>query len=640
MKLIKLFLLSMLAMVLASCGGEGSGLPSQGGESNQLPAIISLQITPATVSIPVGFGQQYLAEALLEDGTIIDITDNPAAIWSSSDPSIAVIDNKGLATGVAPGNVVITVVGTANGKPFTATAQLEITNAIVTSLQVTPATESVPVGFAQQFTATAFLSDGRTLNVTDQSVLSWKSSNPSIATISSSGPDKGQATGISNGTVTITASGSANGNPFTATAQLDVTNAIVTSLEVTSAAGSVPVGLTKQFSATALLSDGRSLDVTEQAALTWTSSDTSIATISNSGADKGVAKGITEGTATITASGNANGMPFTATAQLDVTDAVVTSLQITPATESVPVGLSKQLTATVLLSDGRSLDVTSQAALTWSSSDPSVATINSSGADKGMVTGVLEGTVTITASGTAGATPFAATAQLDVTDAVVTSLQVTPATQSVLVDLSQQFIATALLSDGNSLDVTNDATLNWTSSDSNIAIISNDSPIKGKATGRGKGTTTITASGYTNGTTVTATAELNVNLGCSSTDTVTDSAGNIWTCPLSLTDARALGIPASALTESGQTYARLEWDASVLYCATLGGGYRLPSITEFTALFNEFGNMKTYAGWPTRFQYWTSIQIDAYESYAFDVSDGSFESPRTEVFGLCMLPKI
>ena len=79
---IKLFFLSLLAMALTACGGEGGGLPSQGG-GETVPAIVSLQVTPATKAVPVGFSQQYIALATLADGSIMDVTKDPVVRWST-----------------------------------------------------------------------------------------------------------------------------------------------------------------------------------------------------------------------------------------------------------------------------------------------------------------------------------------------------------------------------------------------------------------------------------------------------------------------------------------------------------------------------------------------------------------------------
>ncbi|MGL6002066.1 MAG: Ig-like domain-containing protein [Plesiomonas sp.] len=369
----------------------------------------------------------------------------------------------------------------------------------IVSLQVTPAMAAIPVGFDQELVAIATLSDGTTKDVTNDTSLTWISSDSSIATIVSSQlSGNGVATGVKPGSVTITVAGTSNSTPFSATAQLEVTEVVVTNLQVTSAAASIAVGLAQQFTAIAIFSDDSMLDVTHQAALSWASSDPTVATIDSNG----LATGVKPGLVSITASGIANGTPFSATAQLEVTNVIVTELRVTPEKASIAAGLSQQFTASATLSDGSMLDVTHQAALSWASSDVTTATIDRNG----LATGVKLGTVTITASGIANGTPFSATAQFDVTDAIVTELRVTPEEASIPVGLSQQFTASAILSDGSILDVTNEAVLSWTSSDAPSATIARN----GLATGVNQGTVTITASGIANGKSFTDTAQLNV----------------------------------------------------------------------------------------------------------------------------------
>ncbi len=69
----------------------------------------------------------------------------------------------------------------------------------LTSIAVTPATPSIAVGTAQQFTATGTYSDGSTQNVTSQAT--WASSSTAVATINSAG----LATGVGAGSTNISA---------------------------------------------------------------------------------------------------------------------------------------------------------------------------------------------------------------------------------------------------------------------------------------------------------------------------------------------------------------------------------------------------------------------------------------------------
>ncbi|MCG9703102.1 Ig-like domain-containing protein [Vibrio natriegens] len=484
--------------------------------------VSSIQVTPANETTPVGLTKPFTATATFSDNSTRDITADPALSWSTDNSSIATISNtagsEGVAKGEAIGSVTVTATDTSGAAPVSGTATLEVTEAVITALQVTPPTATVPNGLTQQYTATAILSDSSTQDVTTDPAVSWTTSDATIASVSNNAADKGTAKGESvGGPVTITATGSVGSQTLQATATMTVTNAVVSRLQVTPTTETTPVGLTKSFIARAFFSDSTSLDVTDNAAVNWSSSDTNIATIEtgNASGGNGVAKGEAPGVVTIKASGTANGTSFEDTAELTVTAAQVVSMVVTPASDTTPIGLSKPFTATVTLTDGSPIDVTDDPAISWSSSDPTIATVetgNTAGGN-GVATGVDIGTVTITAQGTANGSTFTESAQLTVTSAVITALQVTPPTESTPVGLSKPFTATAILSDGtNTLDVTNEAAISWSSSDPSIAtIVTGQASGNGVATGAETGTVTITASGTTpEGTPVQGTATLDV----------------------------------------------------------------------------------------------------------------------------------
>ncbi|EKO3563394.1 Ig-like domain-containing protein, partial [Vibrio fluvialis] len=165
------FLLIMLPLLfqLTGCNSEGAFSDSKGElEGSRL---VSLQIRPATTIVPIGFSRQYIAEALFNDGQVVDITEDSNLSWHSSDSAIATVDSRGLAKGISGGIVTITASGMADGQHFSASASLTVSSAVVTHLQVTPAVAEVPVGLEQQYTATAFLSDGTSMDVTNDAAI-------------------------------------------------------------------------------------------------------------------------------------------------------------------------------------------------------------------------------------------------------------------------------------------------------------------------------------------------------------------------------------------------------------------------------------------------------------------------------------
>src|SRR5271166_2244335 len=166
-------------------------------------------------------------------------------------------------------------------------------NSGLVSIAVTPVNPSIAAGTQQQFTATGTYSDGSKQNVTN--AVTWTSSATSVATINSAG----LASGIAAGNTTIQATwGSING-----ATGLTVTAPVLVSIAVTPVNPSIAAGTQQQFTATGTYSDGSKQNLTASA--TWTSSATSVATISSSA---GLATALAVGSTTIqAASGSING---------------------------------------------------------------------------------------------------------------------------------------------------------------------------------------------------------------------------------------------------------------------------------------------------------------------------------------------
>lgn len=478
----------MVALLLAACGGGDDDSSSQPESGSGATSMVSLQVTPPQGRIPVALGLQYVAQAVMSDGKVQDVTALGDLQWRSSDSAIATITSTGLATGVAPGKVTITASGVgANGAPVEAKAQLEVSNAQAIGLQVTPPVTQVAAGLSKRFTATLQLSDGTTLDVTPE--VSWASDDAGTATVA-----QGLATGIGSGVASLSASGLFQGKAVSSAAQLTVSDATVTALQVTPAASTTAVGLAQPLVATAVLSDGTSQVVTD--IVSWSSGDSAIATVSNEQDLWGQGKGVSAGTTTITAAGTFNGQPIVGSAQLKVSDATVTALQLTPPSLRAPIGLPQQYSATAMLSDGSSQPVLDAS---WSSSDPGMATISAAG----LATGAQAGSATLSASTRVNGQLLSGHAQLTVTDATVTALQVTPARGSVAIGTTQRYEATALMSDGTSLPMSSSAS--WVS-DPLVASL-----YASTATGVGVGTTDISATAVVNGVTVSNSASLTVS---------------------------------------------------------------------------------------------------------------------------------
>ncbi len=439
--------------------------------------VTGVQVNPATANVPVGQAQSFQAVALYEDGSTANVTSQ--ATWSSSDVTIADISNgvgRGQATGLRGGSVTIK----ANFLVFSDAATLTVSAAKMTGLQVSPVGASLVIGQLTQYQAVATYDDGTSRNVTFQAT--WTTSDATVADISD-GFNRGQATPLKAGTTTITAAyaGAA------ASTTLTVSSATLMAIEVSPPGATVPKGLSQQFQAIGLYSDGGSRNITGLCA--WASSNATIALVSNAFGTQGAVTGAGAGLADISASFGG----VTGKTQVTVTDVTIKEIQVTPVGLTLPRGIPQFFTATAVFSDLTVRNVTAMA--TWTSSSPTVAQV--SNAPRGQAVGLAEGTTMITASylGTSGS------ATLTITAATVKEIQVTPAAASTPVGLWLDLTATAVLSDGARLDVT--ARVTWTSSDATVAAASNAGGSQGRATALKPGVSTITATLQgTRGTTV------------------------------------------------------------------------------------------------------------------------------------------
>ena len=165
----------------------------------------------------------------------------------------------------------------------------------IQSISVTPATASMANGSILPFTATATFSDGTTLNWT--SAVEWNSSNTAAALVSNVTGSNGFVTSVAAGSTVITATDLTNN--LSGNANLTVNN--FQSITVSPADQVISLSTTTelQFTAMQIFMPGTTLDLTTL--VSWNSSDTGVATISNAPGTKGLATLVTAGTTTITA---------------------------------------------------------------------------------------------------------------------------------------------------------------------------------------------------------------------------------------------------------------------------------------------------------------------------------------------------
>ncbi len=185
----------------ATATGVGAGTTTitaaVGGKSGQAtltvgPAtLVSIEVTPSSLSLEKGLSQVFAATGHYTDETTQDLT--ALATWTSSATGVATMAGA-TATGVGVGT---TTIGAAHGRKSGETT-LSVTTASLVSIDVTPATPSLAKGLSQVFSATGHYTDSTTQDLSG--VATWTSSATGVATMAGA-----TATGVGVGTTTISA---------------------------------------------------------------------------------------------------------------------------------------------------------------------------------------------------------------------------------------------------------------------------------------------------------------------------------------------------------------------------------------------------------------------------------------------------
>ncbi len=500
-----------------------AALGAQAGSTNLnvVPSLVSIQVNPQNSLIAAGTTQPFTATGTFSDNSTQDLT--LSVNWSSSLPSVATIAAGGLANGVAAGQTTITATaGSVSGS--TVLSVNPPTTAVLTGITVNPVNPSLLVPGTQQFTATGTYSDNSTQDLTNAAA--WTSSSPDVASINFTG----LASGLTAGVTTISATYQSVSGATTLT--VAVSSPVLQSLTVTPGNPSIAMGQNQQFVATGQYSDGSTQNLTSS--VSWSSSQPSVGGITAAG----LASGLGGGSTTITAALGS----ISASATLNVNSIALVSLAVTPANASLAPGTNQQLAATGTYADGSTFDLTTSAA--WSSSLPSVATLNGTG----LATSAAPGQTMITAT----AASISGSSSLTVTSAALASIAITPALQTIPLGTTEQFAATGAFTDGSVQDVT--SSVQWSSSNSSSVTIGNAAGSQGLATSMATGSSSISADSGS----ISASTSLTVSGVALTSITVNPSSPSIalgttqqFTATGMFTDGSTQDLTASATWSSG-----------------------------------------------------------------------------------------
>ncbi len=441
-----IFLCLIISGVISACG-SGSLAP---GVDRSLRSLQSIEVVPSQPSISLGENQQFTAIGHYRDGTTKDLT--ASATWATSNTSVASLSASGLAESHATGSA--TISATSSGMAGSGT--LTVTKATLLSITITPADPVMLLGTVQQFTATGKFSDQSTQDITASVV--WVSSNPALASISAGG--LGSALAL--GSLTI----SATSGSVSASTPVSVQPAGLASITIRPEKGKTAQLTTRQFQAIGNYTDGSTHNVTGE--VSWTSSDTGVATIGRNG----LASALSPGTTTISAALGS----ISASATLQVTNARLVSIAVRPPGRTIAPLTRLSFIAIGFFSDRTSQVITRESA--WASDNPAVAMIRAGSTAIAVAPGIAN--ISATLNGVTGSAP------LNVSSATLLSITVTPASAVLAPTTFVSCTATGNFSDGSTQLITNIVT--WTSSAPTVASVGG-----GRVTALSGGSATITA---------------------------------------------------------------------------------------------------------------------------------------------------
>ena len=405
--------------------------------------ITALRITPGPLTLQAGTAAALAVTGTLPNGQTLV----PRVSWTSSNPNIVAVGPDGaLTAGRSQGTATIT----ATSATMTATTQVKV-QAPVDKVTLAPATPTIIRG--QTLNTTIDLRDATNAVIDDRTPV-YTSADPTVATVSLTGVISGVKVGKT--TITATAEGKTSTVTVTIVSPLDKIDL-----------GTGPIAFSSLKSTTTLTPKLTAVAGASVAGIVpeFSSSNASVASVDAAG----VVTAVGNGTARITASFEG------VTSVIDVVvDQVAQTVVISPRGASVTaIGESRTFTTAIADAGNSAIE---KPIVTWTSSDPTVATVSGNGAT-GVVTALKPGSVTITATANGK------------TDAV--SFVVAPVGRFLVLSLSRNSIETgqtsvvsAQIADGNGSPI-GSTSATFTTSTPNVISVSGNT-VTGLSAGTGR----------------------------------------------------------------------------------------------------------------------------------------------------------
>ncbi|MEX0272916.1 MAG: Ig-like domain-containing protein, partial [Flavobacteriaceae bacterium] len=339
------------------------------GALNPVVPVTGVAVSPSEVTLVEGDAQQLVATVSPNNATNTDVN------WSSNDTDVATVDANGEVTAVSVGQAIITA--TTDDGGFTAQTNVSVTDATGCGSPTGPPSATVSVDDAACGTTTG----GFTFDFVDHPdrthIEFSTDGGQTYPTYVRDNIGSTSVAGLDLGDYNVWVRWGNNECPLELGDFTIAEDCVpVTGVTVSPVDATLTEGDAQQLTATIMPGNASNRGVS------WSSSDTGVATVDANG----LVTAISEGSATITVTTDDGDFTATSTITVEAATVPVTGVTVSPEDVTLTAGGAQQLTATVSPGDATNRGVS------WSSSDTDVATVDANG----LVTAVSDGSATIT----------------------------------------------------------------------------------------------------------------------------------------------------------------------------------------------------------------------------------------------------
>lgn len=262
--------------------------------SIQDAVLTAIEVQPGNISLANGLQIQAIALGSYSDGEQIDISKE--ANWNTSSSTVASVESPSAPaiSANAEGEALIS----AELEGISGISLVTVTSATLQSISLTSDNTSIPAGFTEQVKASGLYTDASTKDITH--LVTWQSEDNQLITVDNNVDSPGLIRTVAPGSTRV----SASFEGLSSSATFTVTDAILSSIAITSPASAINVNDELQLSAIADYSDNSSKDLTQE--VSWIISDNDVVSIETASNDyfsnqSGLLKALSAGTSDISA---------------------------------------------------------------------------------------------------------------------------------------------------------------------------------------------------------------------------------------------------------------------------------------------------------------------------------------------------